>query len=72
MPVASITPTPNTSGRQITRFQTSLRMSTYLVAFIVSDFEAISTVSANGIPPLIYCRAATAAAVGFFDVGGPP
>jgi hypothetical protein len=33
---------------QVTRFRPSVRMSTYLVAFAISDFTFIETVSANG------------------------
>jgi hypothetical protein len=48
MPVASRTPLSDTLHS--VRFATSVRMSTYLVAFIVCDFENVTTATARGLP----------------------
>ena len=44
MPVKSVQP-EGTNGKMKTTFHTSLKMSTYLVAFVLSDFAQISTIS---------------------------
>ena len=45
MPVVD---TISSNGRMTTNFETSVRMSTYLVAFIVSDFECVSDTIVEG------------------------
>ena len=47
MPPKSIVKRDGTHGRVVTNFQTSYKMSTYLVAFVVSDFSCSNSAIVN-------------------------
>ena len=47
LPFQTTTPWSEDSSLQQTRFQRSVKMSTYLVCFIVCDFEFLETTTAN-------------------------
>jgi puromycin-sensitive aminopeptidase len=44
------------SGKKVVRFNDTMKMSTYLVAFIVGEFEATEIVDADGTPVRIWTR----------------
>ncbi|HEY9676725.1 MAG TPA: M1 family metallopeptidase [Drouetiella sp.] len=44
------------SGKKVVRFNDTMKMSTYLVAFIVGEFEATEIVDADGTPIRIWAR----------------
>lgn len=44
------------AGTTMRHFATSPKMSTYLVAFVISNFQAISTTTARGLPVRVFAR----------------
>lgn len=44
------------SGKKVVRFNDTMKMSTYLVAFIIGEFEATEIVDADGTPVRIWTR----------------
>lgn len=55
MPAEAVRTGQNSSGMVTTHFQTSMKMSTYLVAFVVSDFRCVNStlVSTSGSDVLV-------------------
>ena len=44
------------SGKKVVRFNDTMKMSTYLVAFIVGEFEATEIIDADGTPIRVWAR----------------
>ena len=44
------------SGKKVVRFNDTMKMSTYLVAFIIGEFEATEVIDADGTPIRIWAR----------------
>ncbi len=53
-PVVSERPIPGT-GKKVVRFAPTIRMSTYLVAFVIGRLEATDAVTVDGTPIRVWC-----------------
>ncbi|KJE90548.1 membrane alanine aminopeptidase [Capsaspora owczarzaki ATCC 30864] len=66
MPIASTTPSPTNPSWDVVEFENSVRMSTYLVAFVVCDFVSVTSTTPGGVvvsiwtPPEIISQAEVA------------
>ncbi|XP_058521574.1 aminopeptidase N isoform X1 [Ochotona princeps] len=58
MPPKSSTPLPEDSSWNVTEFETTPRMSTYLLAYIVSEFTSIENYTSDGVLIRIWARPA--------------
>jgi puromycin-sensitive aminopeptidase len=48
-------PVPGKAGKKVVTFADSIKMSTYLVAFVVGELEATEPVRVNGTPIRVWC-----------------
>ena len=48
------TPLEKDSSMKVVKFATTPRMSTYIIAFIVGDFDYVESVAENGVVVRVY------------------